>query len=637
MLKGASVQGSRARPPGAPARRRLPAGWPALAPTLVVAAVCATVAAAAPEAAAQTDWPQFGFDAQHSGVNPRETAIGAGNVATLQRLYHAFLPDTVDGAPAFLSQVSTPGGVRDLLFMTTTDGRLLAADAATGNVVWEKRPASGPRYTTSSPAIDPSRQFVYSYGLEGMVHKYRVGDGGEVTGGGWPQLATLKPDVEKGSSALAVATSASGRSFLYVANGGYPGDQGDYQGHLTAIDLATGSQRVWNAACSDQHVHFVEHGSPDCPSVQTAIWSRAPVVYDPAGDRIFMATGNGLYDASAGGHDWGDSDFSLRPDGTGNGALPLDSYTPSEYAALDSSDTDLGSTAPALLPAPANSRIAHLGAQSGKDGMIRLLNLDDLSGMGGPGHVSGEIQKLRVPQGGGVLTAPAVWRGADAGIWLFVANGSGISGLQLTADGAGNPSLAPRWTQSGGCTSPVVANGVVFCAGQGAVRALDPASGGELWRDEGVGVIHWQSPIVVNGRLYLTDNQGALWAYRLAALPPPTCTPDATTLCLNAGRFQVIANWVTADGLAGPARAVPLTSDTGYLWFFNPSNVEVIVKVLNGCSVDKSYWVFAGGLTNVRTVITVTDTRTGAQQRYINRQGIAFQPIQDTSAFPSCP
>ncbi|HEX5715648.1 MAG TPA: hypothetical protein VF179_05775, partial [Thermoanaerobaculia bacterium] len=82
---------------------------------------------------------------------------------------------------------------------------------------------------------------------------------------------------------------------------------------------------------------------------------------------------------------------------------------------------------------------------------------------------------------------------------------------------------------------------------------------------------------------------------------------------------------------------VPLTSDTGYFWFFGSTNVEMIIKVLNGCGANNRYWVFAGGLTNVRVRITVTDTLRGVTKQYTNPQGTAFQPIQDTSAFATCP
>jgi len=114
------------------------------------------------------------------------------------------------------------------------------------------------------------------------------------------------------------------------------------------------------------------------------------------------------------------------------------------------------------------------------------------------------------------------------------------------------------------------------------------------------------------------------------------CVADAKTLCLNGGRFRVQTTWKTADGKSGDGQAVALTSDTGYFWFFSPSNVEMVVKVVAGCGFNSRYWVFAGGLTNVAVTMTVTDTQTGAVKVYANPQGAAFQPIQDTDAFP-CP
>ena len=116
-----------------------------------------------------------------------------------------------------------------------------------------------------------------------------------------------------------------------------------------------------------------------------------------------------------------------------------------------------------------------------------------------------------------------------------------------------------------------------------------------------------------------------------------TCEPDATTLCLNAGRFRVTADWRTPDGATGHGQAVPLTSDTGYFWFFNPANIEIITKVLNAC-VDPSnaYWVFSAGLTNVEVTLRVVDTYTGSLKTYFNPLGTADQPVQDTSAFATC-
>jgi len=115
------------------------------------------------------------------------------------------------------------------------------------------------------------------------------------------------------------------------------------------------------------------------------------------------------------------------------------------------------------------------------------------------------------------------------------------------------------------------------------------------------------------------------------------CTVNATTLCLNKSRFKVQTQWTTSDARAGAGQAVALTGDTGYFWFFSENNVEMVVKVVDGCGFNANYWVFAGGLTDVNVVMTITDTQTGAVRTYTNPQGVAFQPIQDTSAFASCP
>ena len=457
------------------------------------------------------NWPQFNFDASHSGNNTKEVFLSKANVPSLTRIFQASLPAVADGAPVFLGRVPTPDGIRDLLFVTTKAGHCVALDAHSGAQVWAQQPATGPNYTTSSPVVDPNGQYVYSYGLDGKVHKYAAGDGTEVTTGGWPELATLKPSVEKGSAALSIVTTASGVSYLYVANGGYPGDQGDYQGHITAIRLSDGSQHVFNADCSDNPVHFVLNGTPDCANVQSAIWARAGVVYDPETGLIFMATGNGVFDANSGGNNWGDSVFALNPDGTGSAGWPLDSYTPTNYAQLNAADLDLGSTAPAILPAPSYSGV--LAVQSGKDSQLRILDLTNLSGQGGPGHVGGELSMTAVPQGGGVLTAPAVWvNPADDSTWIFVANNNGISALRLVLAPPAPPAFQVEWQKSGARTSPVVGNNVLYAEGSGTLEALAPTTGNVLWSVLWPSV-HWESPVVIEGILYATDESGHLSAY----------------------------------------------------------------------------------------------------------------------------
>jgi hypothetical protein len=144
-------------------------------------------------------------------------------------------------------------------------------------------------------------------------------------------------------------------------------------------------------------------------------------------------------------------------------------------------------------------------------------------------------------------------------------------------------------------------------------------------------------------RLTVTDASGraatASAAITVSGGPAPGpggCTPSPTVLCLQGNRFQVEATWQTAGG-TGSAQAAPLTADTGSFWFFDPGNVELLVKVLDGCTVNHAFWVFAAGLTNVGVSLRVTDSSNSTPRTYTNNLGTAFLPIQDTAAFATCP
>lgn len=142
----------------------------------------------------------------------------------------------------------------------------------------------------------------------------------------------------------------------------------------------------------------------------------------------------------------------------------------------------------------------------------------------------------------------------------------------------------------------------------------------------------------------LAGNVGQVERWRFAVdatcvlLAPPACVAGPSVLCLGEqDRWKVEARWRDRHGATGSGQAVKLTADTGYLWFFNPENVELVVKVLNGCDLTHHYWVFAAGLTDVEVTLDVTDLRTGIKKTYLNPQREPFQPIQDTGAFATCP
>jgi glucose/arabinose dehydrogenase len=176
-----------------------------------------------------------------------------------------------------------------------------------------------------------------------------------------------------------------------------------------------------------------------------------------------------------------------------------------------------------------------------------------------------------------------------------------------------------------------------FCSGW--IRRFDPAHGTNTAFLAGA-----DSPVdllvIPDGSLlYLSFGDGAVRKVQFPAgigTPTDPCVANATTLCLNDGRFAVSATWRTSAGQQGTGRAVSLTADTGYFWFFDQANVEMVVKVLDACGVNSRFWVFAGGLTDVQVDWTVTDTHTGARRTYRNTQGTPLRPVQDTTAFATC-
>jgi hypothetical protein len=117
------------------------------------------------------------------------------------------------------------------------------------------------------------------------------------------------------------------------------------------------------------------------------------------------------------------------------------------------------------------------------------------------------------------------------------------------------------------------------------------------------------------------------------------CVPSAETLCLNRGnRFAVTVAWLDFDGNTGAGQALDIGKrDSGLFSFFNEDNVEMVVKVLTGCSLNNHYWVFFSGATNIELTVTVTDTMEGITKTYFNPLGQAAVAVTDTQAFATCP
>jgi hypothetical protein len=112
------------------------------------------------------------------------------------------------------------------------------------------------------------------------------------------------------------------------------------------------------------------------------------------------------------------------------------------------------------------------------------------------------------------------------------------------------------------------------------------------------------------------------------------CAPADAHLCLLGGRFRVEVEWRNQrNGAHGFGHALTGSDQSGYFWFFNVENVELIVKVLDGRPITGAHWLFSGGLSDVEYWVTVTDTATGAVKLYRNVPG-NICGVGDTGAFP---
>ena len=474
-------------------RTRLPSGLIATALCTLLAAACGSAApadtstpTAAPSAipasaatgGAVLDWPEFGYDPQRSDFAAGSTGITAANVARLHRRTVS-LPGTVDSSPVYLHAAAVAGGTHDTIVVTTTYGRTIALDAGTGRTLWTFTPpgyagwAGSAQITTASPLADGG--WIYAASPNGLIHKLSLEGGTEAPG--WPVRVTLEPRREK----LAAALNADG-PWVIAATGGYIGDTPVYQGHVVLIDRSDGHiAAVFNTLCANRRRLIVPSS---CPVSDSAILSRAGAVVEPGGGRILIDTGNAPWNGTS---DFGDSVLELTvPE------LRLrQAFTPADQEHLNTSDLDLGSSGPALL---GGDRVA----VAGKDGILRVLQLSRLDGRapGNTRRLGGELQRLQVPGGAELFSAPAVWRhGAET--TMFVADESGTAAYVLRAG-----RLARAWQNGDPGTSPVLAGGLLFVydLSAGGIEVYRPSSPQPIAKLAG-SAGHWNSPVVADGHV----------------------------------------------------------------------------------------------------------------------------------------
>ena len=436
------------------------------------------------------DWPTWGHDQERSGWNQAETTLTKNNVSGLGVVWSSRLStpptDVVLStltAPVGMADVATPQGSKNMLFLLGADDTLFALDAADGKVIWQKtfpnavpvrRSATWlcPNTANATPVIDRLKGVIYFITSDGKLRGLALGDGAErltptdfVAPYARDWSLNLIDNVIYTTSARGCGQLDADSEMAAALLSKEKGVQLD-PGAISAADIR-----------DPRHpsvTHFYTSGGrPAGP------WGRGGVAKTPKG--IVTQTADGPFDPSAG--NFGHSVLELAPRAT----RLIDSFTPSNWKAMNAKDLDFGSGTPIVFPFKGRTLIA----TAGKEGAIYLLDAADL---GGADHsepllrlAAGNDAGSGIEPGQGMWGAMSTYENADGNRYLYVPmwgppakdmpafkygngpapNGS-IMAFQL-ADDAGKLNLVPVWMSPNMTVpdSPVVANGVVYAVQTG--------------------------------------------------------------------------------------------------------------------------------------------------------------------------
>ncbi len=425
-----------------------------------------------------------------------------------------------------------PGAAHGWLIVATARNTVAALDTITGREIWRRTlgaPVAAatlpcgdidPVGITGTPVIDAAAGRVY---LDALVD--RQGQAAHLLFGlalrtgevlpGWPldiavalgaRGMAFDPAVQEQRGALALL---DGR--LYVPFGGYFGDCGAYHGWVVGITLPLPA--VFGAWAT----HARKGG----------IWAPGGIASD--GHALFAATGN-----TAGAAQWGGGEAVLRlPPDLRWQADAAGFFAPTDWAALDAHDLDLGGTAPLPLDLPDASQPLPLLLALGKDGNAYLI--DRLH----PGGIAAPLARAHVADSS-LITAPAAWREgrelmvalqARRGLCPSGAPADGVLALRITPGTP--PAIRPAWCAPfAGRGAPIVttatagADPIVWVVGAEGDLQLHgfrgdtgaPVFGGGGAAERMAGLHRFATVLAAEGRLYVAGD-GRIYAFGMAAAP----------------------------------------------------------------------------------------------------------------------
>jgi hypothetical protein len=378
---------------------------------------------------AALDVTTFHYDPQRTGWNGEETRLtpSAVSSSTFGKQWYAPLDGQVYGAPLVVTDMNIGGKNYEVVYAATENDTVYALDSATGTVLWKNHvgtavneqqyggcPNINPLHGfTSTPVIDRSSNTLYACSLvmQSGKQKYMM-DALDLTTGeeksGWPvelkgadRTRTFEPTQNTQRSALTLLNGVVYAAFSSRC------DIGDWHGWLIGVPV--------------EAPHTPTFFTPALTQYGSGIWGSAGPSVDKEGN-LYVVTGNGAYDLNKGGDNLGQSVLRLSQNGN---ALVFsksksDYYTPSNYPALNSTDLDLGGSSAIVVPDHTASQTPHLLLTGGKDGVVYLVNRDNLGGVGA------QLDSLKTfsqnANGALITTTPASFVSDTGDIYLYVTN-----------------------------------------------------------------------------------------------------------------------------------------------------------------------------------------------------------------------
>jgi outer membrane protein assembly factor BamB len=485
----------------------------------------------------------FHNDPQRLGWDSHErvlthAAVSGGHFG---KLWETQTDGQVYGEPLYVSGLKTAGHRVDAVIAATERNVVVALDAKTGRELWSSgmlaKPLNEAQYDncmnirpwhgiTSTPVIDRGSDTVYVCGITQPTLRqvYLV----------W---------------ALDLVTGKVKQSWPVTLHGTYKGLKFE-AGQLTqrgALNLVNGylyipfSSRCdidewhgWVIGLDVRHPEREPRAFSPCLSVfGGGIWGSAGVAADRAGD-LYCVTGNGGYNLDKGGDDVCESILRLHPE---NDRLSFDRakgyYVPKNYADLDNADADLGGSSTIVIP-DLPGPTPHVTLTGGKDGLVYMVNRDNLGGLGGELFKVREFGSDNSDYFSDIKTTPAYFRKTGRHFVFFSGNLTGPSGkggviaLEIVLGPKGTPVLKYTWGLPAALHQPgavtVSSNGenepIVWVVESnkddgdfgppGVLYAIDATSGNVLYRSDSNGdhdlivdARKFCCPTVADGRVYV--------------------------------------------------------------------------------------------------------------------------------------